>query len=180
MHKISHILIIFWHLSFPLKCLFHFLSSFNQSIYGTSKPRRRLDSFATALRLFSPSASLLNPLIVRRFLFTWSFQRSRGLPKGLLPLSVLFATWKTRLVFSRRKTCPNQRTLLLFERATISESLYLSLSSLSYSYKILQVLFSWMGPKIIPKILFSNVCSAFTNFFDKIQVFEQYRRMVKW
>ena len=71
----------------------------NQSIYGTSKWRQFLYSFTIGPPLFLSSTSLWYPHIVLRSLSTWSFQEIRGLSMGILPLVVLFMTWRTRLIF---------------------------------------------------------------------------------
>ena len=59
-----------------------------------------------------------------------SFQRSRGLPMGLLPLGVLFTVCNTKLVFSRRRTCSSKHTSHLLDMPKISGSSYISLNSL--------------------------------------------------
>ena len=76
----------------------------------------------------------------KKKMFPWSFQQSRGLPRGLFPPVGLIMAWKTRLAFSLRRMFLNHRVLQLLEIAMISESSYLSLSPLFL--KILHVLFT--------------------------------------
>ena len=147
----------------------------SQSIYGTSKSRRFLASFTIALHLFLPSISLWNSLIVSSHCALGP-SNSRGLSRGLLPLDVLFMTWKTRLSFSRRRTCLSQRILLLLDRTIISGSLYLYPSYVFF--KILHGFFL-LGQKYF-SIFFSYVYSAFIHFFNKIKFMKSTGGLAKW
>ena len=149
-----------------------------QSIYlWHFKTNAFLASFTIDLQLFLSSASLWYPFIVRSYC-PFGPSNGIGVCQGVFFLRVCFSWFERRgCLFPRRRTCLPLRILLLLDMAMISESLYLSLSSLFI--KVIHVLFSLMDQKSSSKfcsqicIILSSICLIKSQFLNSIG-------LVKW
>ena len=121
----------------------------------------------------SPPEILWCHLIVWRSLSTCSFQRSQGLPRGILPLEVLFTSWNTILVFSRR--IMSEHTYPSTSRHGNDICIFISSALLNPPYVVLL-----NGARNIYQNFVFKCIECFNDLFHKIQFYEQCRKTVTW